>query len=772
MHKKLQKILKLMTLLGLFLSLLIPQQVMADSAIKNVDIVQVDTTQFPDISFTINLLDSTRTPVTQLDATSLIVKENDIQVPYSFASSQRGVNVVIVLDISNTVMENSVTGKPTLDEMRTAALEFVNTVQPADAVEILGVIGNKPEVLQSFTNDSALLKKQLNAMEYRDVSLRSYGLAGVCQAITALDNAYPNPAPKLIIFMTSGIQQNLGGCLPENIQPKSRNGDIWVHTIYLGTDPAPDLQSMTESTSGKFIRYTGSSTTNALYDQINLLRQQYQLTFHSQVSSSSERTLKVSVSPESSTAPTDTQVFTVQPPPQAPAITAITVNSGSPVLRTAPAAESKTDETTPTQVPIEAKITWLDGYARKLDSAEIEVDGVPLGDMIIAKDGSLSFTWDISGYFTAGTSTARIKISARDELGMVGTAETDIPIEVSIPSAENAFCLDVQTVPAIGGFLYDMCVKYNVSVDEAANVGIGLGAVIIFIVALIIIIILLIANRKAVVKAGKKMGTQVSTVASRMTQRIGAGPKQPRAQLEVLAGDQIGKRYDLFGKTVIGRDPQKSQMTLNSPLVSREHCTFHLDMNAGKWTLEDLESANGTYLNSLLLPPHQARQLKDGDVIDLAPLPKGGIRFRFRILIQPVSTVTMKMGQQPNAPQNPDPYATQNPYATRKGITPPPAGTPTVPQQPGTPTVPQPRGIPTIPQQPGAPTVPQPGGTPTIPQQPGSPTIPQPRGIPTIPQQPAPPTAPNQPAPPTTPNPPPNPVHPQGTWTPPPDEHR
>ncbi|GEM_PF-879862 len=773
MQKKMLSFFKLFLYFGLLCTLVLPQPVFADSVIKTVDIVQVDSTKFPEVTLTVNLLDSARTPVTQLDSNSLILKEDDVQLPYTFVSSKRGVNVVLVMDINYAVGKTGSSGKAIMAEMRDAALAFVQTVQPADAVELVTVIGSEVDVAQTFTNDSTLLTNKINEMKYENATNTSYALAGVCQAITNLDDAYPNPAPKIVILLTPDLQQNTAGCLTTDVPTKARKGEIWVHTIMMGNEDPIGLDTMSESTGGNFIRYTSTSDVNTLYAQIDLLRQQYQLTYRTKSASTSERTVSLSVSPETSSSPNDNMTFTVKPSPQAPAISGIVANEGSPIIRTAPESDSSTDDATPTQVPVKASVSFPDGYERNLTGAQIEVDGVPLGDMIISDDGSLSFTWDIRGYFTAGENTARIKIIVQDELGLENSAETDIPIEVNIPGASNQFCLEVQNWKVVGEYLYEPCVKYNITADKATNIGITLGASVLGIIALIVIIILLISNRKAVVKASKKMGAGVSTIASRMTQRIGAGagPKQPRAQLEVLAGGQVGKKYDLYGKTTIGRDPEKSQMTLDNPLVSRAHCTFHLDMNAGRWTLEDLESANGTYLNSLLLPPHQPRELKNGDTLDLAPIPKGGIRFRFIVLVQPMSTVTLKQGQ------TPDPYATQNPYATRKGSVPPqtpPTGAPTVPSVPphaptagvpttpnvppkpptaGVPTVPQQPGVPTIPQQPGVPTVPKPQGTPTIPQQPGVPTVSRPQGIPTIPQQPGVPTIPQQPGVPTVPRP-------------------
>lgn len=65
-------------------------------------------------------------------------------------------------------------------------------------------------------------------------------------------------------------------------------------------------------------------------------------------------------------------------------------------------------------------------------------------------------------------------------------------------------------------------------------------------------------------------------------------------------------------EVAVGRDPD-SHISLDNPGVSRAHARF-LKTDGG-WLLEDLGSANGTYLND---QPVQRKELRDGDVVRVA----------------------------------------------------------------------------------------------------------------------------------------------------------
>ena len=80
-------------------------------------------------------------------------------------------------------------------------------------------------------------------------------------------------------------------------------------------------------------------------------------------------------------------------------------------------------------------------------------------------------------------------------------------------------------------------------------------------------------------------------------------------------GEQDGNdaRFELVhAETVIGRLPE-SQIRVDAGAVSRSHAKVVNE--GGKYTLHDLGSRNGTYLNGKLLPEHGSEELQQGDHI-------------------------------------------------------------------------------------------------------------------------------------------------------------
>ena len=51
-------------------------------------------------------------------------------------------------------------------------------------------------------------------------------------------------------------------------------------------------------------------------------------------------------------------------------------------------------------------------------------------------------------------------------------------------------------------------------------------------------------------------------------------------------------------------------------MISRSHCKFNQCGN--RYTVTDLQSANGTYVNKVRLQPNQPFPIKDGDIVRLA----------------------------------------------------------------------------------------------------------------------------------------------------------
>ncbi|MFO0629742.1 MAG: GGDEF domain-containing protein [Polyangiales bacterium] len=98
-------------------------------------------------------------------------------------------------------------------------------------------------------------------------------------------------------------------------------------------------------------------------------------------------------------------------------------------------------------------------------------------------------------------------------------------------------------------------------------------------------------------------------------------PEPTAEALVVMASprpQQVGRRYDLpRGDAVlfVGRDPQ-TEVPVQSDAVSRRHCKLTRD--AQGWTVEDLRSTNGTFVNDAPVTRAALRagdQLRVGDTV-------------------------------------------------------------------------------------------------------------------------------------------------------------
>ena len=84
------------------------------------------------------------------------------------------------------------------------------------------------------------------------------------------------------------------------------------------------------------------------------------------------------------------------------------------------------------------------------------------------------------------------------------------------------------------------------------------------------------------------------------------------------------------GEHILGRDPD-AEILLDSPGVSRRHA--RLTISAGRATIEDLGSKNGTFVDDRRVDGPRA--LADGDTIGV-----GSVKLTFRTLQSPGSTET------------------------------------------------------------------------------------------------------------------------------------
>ena len=83
--------------------------------------------------------------------------------------------------------------------------------------------------------------------------------------------------------------------------------------------------------------------------------------------------------------------------------------------------------------------------------------------------------------------------------------------------------------------------------------------------------------------------------------------------LSAISGSMTGKRFSLADSGVIGRMPE-NDIVLEDAHVSRRHVRLQRQED-GAWWVEDLKSANGTFVNGEKVV--EPRRLQDGDELQL-----------------------------------------------------------------------------------------------------------------------------------------------------------
>ena len=78
--------------------------------------------------------------------------------------------------------------------------------------------------------------------------------------------------------------------------------------------------------------------------------------------------------------------------------------------------------------------------------------------------------------------------------------------------------------------------------------------------------------------------------------------------LEIVNGDQAGKRFELSKKMILGRS--KADIALQDVKVSRQHAS--IEETTGGYLYRDLNSTNGSYINDAFI---QSKLLTPGDII-------------------------------------------------------------------------------------------------------------------------------------------------------------
>lgn len=295
----------------------------------------------------------------------------------------------------------------------------------------------------------------------------------------------------------------------------------------------------------------------------------------------------------------------------------------------------------PTTQQIVADVGFGTNAMRRIRQATLLVDGVEADQISnVRAEGerlSVTLSWDMRSVAIVGDTAHTLVVEVVDELGMTDSASAEVTVHISAEPVPATLAPGVTATPPAPPppppppeirciFPEPLCSRIERPIR--ANPVAAISLLVAFL-ALILATVLWIGRGTQPVQ---RVTQNVRRGIDRLTNRYRRA--EVRAYLELLAGDgDVGHRYEIYGDTPIGRSRQNAELLFqqeveNSP-ISRLHCTVTDEED--HFMLRDEDSANGTYLNSERLAPVVPHRLRDGDIIELARVERGGVRLRFAV---------------------------------------------------------------------------------------------------------------------------------------------
>jgi len=606
----------------------------AQTAVDKIILTWMDTNGFPQILLTTRITNSAQKPVEIIDADELTITEDGEQVEFDIQKTRVGITTAVVIDINASAKTKQTSEIKNFDLMKDIAKRYGDSMGEGDRTAII-VTRTESEgglsLSQDFSADKGAIVDQLDALQLGDPSsYYSYPLDGVDEALRRLRALEENQPVKSILLISTGIVSanpvEIEGRI-QTITDIASGAHIPFYTVLVNPDLDPrHLDDLAQMNGGMFAHYSGDASLDSMFSEFDSQRLQYQINYRSNSGSASERVLSISLTGAAS--PLVIRPFTISPAPQAPSVEPLTVNNNDPVVREAPAWDTDRVNIPLTEVQVRTTYKWPDGYERDLTRAEFWVDGQVHGAPLLNPGKELSFPWDLRSYTDKGRKTARLEVKVFGELGFEASSIRQESVEIIVPDRPvdeiiaMPICDNLSRIPQIGDWLEDNCRIMGITPSQVIN------SVLLFIA--LVFMTLLWFNRGTVAKAGRDVAVRATDLYQRLTQRTGG--QMPKARLEAVRGVATGERtvFELFGETPIGRDREHAELVfVNHPHISREHAIIHEDKASGAWTIEDRESANGSFLNGARLEPFKKYPLNDGDTIELAQIERGGIKFKF-----------------------------------------------------------------------------------------------------------------------------------------------
>lgn len=459
------------------------------------------------------------------------------------------------------------------------------------------------DVLADYAPDTSTLSPDLQvlgaALQLASQPAEDAGMASAIWLITAMPNAVAMDG--LPDLQTRAVEQRVPIY-------------IWLvdSAARFNSDEALALQTLAESTGGRFSAFSGEETLPDPAVYFEALGSVYFFQYQSEIRNPGEHELALSMEYEAGTLSSNALSFSLDLQPPNPFL----VSPPAQIQRMPSEEDPKV--LTPFSQPIEIMIEFPDDFERDLIRTTLFVDGER-----VAENRAQPFTrfvWDLSRY--ASSQRVLLRVEAEDELGLVGSS-VEMPVDISVLAAanglQNRLASNLPTLTLIAALL-------------AAG---GLFVLLVLSGRLSPPSLLkrtpharepqpsdpLLDSPLPFADMARPPSEEVEELATPVPPVVASKP--PAYLQAITPGSDDGQTIVVEDEEfLIGSDAERSHLHLAEESLEGLHTVLRRD-EEGAYTLADMGTEAGTWLNYAPVTKEGAR-LQDGDLIHV-----GRVAFRF-----------------------------------------------------------------------------------------------------------------------------------------------
>jgi hypothetical protein len=608
-------------ILVIFFAFFTTQPMETQSGLR-LELSEADLSQFPKVTFYLDVYDSRGNFVNDLTLRNMtLMEDGQNRIVNETFLTQPGLDAIVAINLSPTLSNRSSSGATRFQDLNAALMNWINYLPVTTEMDRYTLTGNEG-VLVERNKERSAFTQALQGYQPNLFNLKPT-LASLESALVIAAKGSPVQYSKQAIFYLTAlpVESELQK-IPTLIQQANQlKVPIFVWLVAAdaseNSQAALSLTELAQKTGGRFFLYGESKQPPNPEEYFQPLRYTYRVRYTSAVKESGNHRVSVQVQRGDQKTLSAEIEFSIKLGNPIPEL----VNAPQQLTRDWVADANANLVLQPDLIILQTKVNFPDGYPRQLKSSRLLVDG----QVIIqnAQPPFEYFGWPLRNYRNSGEHTVQVEVE--DILGYKGKSIA-ITIPITVAAHSTSFLAQVMDFLSNGGWLIP--------------VGLLLAAGIHYAYRRRDLLVKILENRKAE-KERETYDPLTQPVSAGNGEMVGGkieggglptvhyGQSVVTPPRLIWAGSQqAANEYQIIDLTqpemTIGRDAKQCQIILKLPTIEKVHAVITLSAD-GHARVANRSEKNGTRVNYAPLST-AGTILHAGDLIHF-----GQIAFRYEI---------------------------------------------------------------------------------------------------------------------------------------------